>query len=100
MSKLALQGGSNYTYKSHSSDCIYVVYDKKLLCIPDLLTVFGQVFLHKLVHGLRYKCNAFLKILTFEICVQKYDLYRNCRKKWVLYFEFCTKEVCCFVFIT
>ena len=31
-------------------DCvgnIYVVYDGKLFCIPEFLTVFGHVFLHK-----------------------------------------------------
>ena len=71
---------------------IYVVNDGKLLCIRDFFSVFGHLFLHKLVHDLRYKWDAFLNIFTFEIFVQKYDSYRNCRKKWVLFFEFCTKE--------
>ena len=62
-----------------------------LLCIRVFFSVLGHDFLHKLVHGLRYKWDAILNIFMFEAFAQKYDSYRNYRKKWVLYFKYCTR---------
>ena len=42
--------------------------------------------------------DAFLNILTFDIFVQKYDSYRNCRKKWVLHFKYCTRAAYSIIF--
>ena len=34
----------------------------------------------------------------FEIFVQKYNSYRNCCKKWVLYFKYFTRAACSIIF--
>ena len=59
---------------------IYVVNDGRLLCIRDFFSVFGHLFLHKLVDDSMSKCDAIFEFLHTIICVQKDDLYRTCRK--------------------
>ena len=61
------------TFSSKRKLWLYVVYDGKLFCIPEFLTVFGHAFLHKNWYTfLRVNVPAVLNQITF---VQKYHAY-------------------------
>ena len=49
--RLHLHWGPPLRCRSREDD-IYVVYDGKLFCIPEFLTVFGHLFLHRF--GIRF----------------------------------------------
>ena len=83
----------------HQYIYIYVVYDGKLFCIPEFLTVFCKVFLHKI--GIRfYEKNEYpyLNEIILVVFVQKYNLYQTVVKNGSSILNFYESSACSIIF--